>query len=76
MEVKSIYVNNIMKAYEKPQSPGKAQANNEARTDNGRHTDSVSISSRANQRLFDDMMEQSLSRSLNKDKDIITYEGG
>ena len=76
MEVKSIYVNNIMKAYEKPQIKGKESENNGVQANDNYRADTVSISSRASQRLFNDMMEQSLSRSLNKDKDTINHEGG
>ncbi len=59
MEVKSIFVNSIMKAYEKP-SP------NSHRTDNDSNAivDKVSVSPEAGKRLFGEMMEQTLVKSL------------
>ncbi len=58
MEVKSIYVNNIMKAYEK------ASPNHASRKNSNSIVDSVSISPDAGKRLFGEMMEQTLVKSL------------
>ncbi len=61
MEVKSIFVNTIMRSYEQSVRPGAA------RKDPDDTHDTVNISSRAGQRLFGEMMEHSLTKSLNKD---------
>jgi len=58
MEVKSIYVNNIMKAYEKTSPNQMSHASSDS------IVDSVEISPEAGRRLFGEMMEQTLVKSL------------
>lgn len=64
MEVKSIYVANIMKTYEKLT----AQIQNPKE----RIADKLSISPQASKRLFDEIMESSLKKSL---RDEGNHEG-
>jgi hypothetical protein len=65
MEVKSIFVNLIMKTYEKQGSLKASQINNET-LDNEIISDSVSISPQATKRLFGDLMEHSLKKGLSE----------
>jgi len=62
MEVKSIFMNLILKTYEKQ------DAANAARQDrvSDRNRDTVTISPRAGKRLFRDIMENSLKKSLDE----------
>jgi len=59
MEVKSIYLNSIMKAYEKP-AASKPSSSREA----GRSGDTVTLSPEAGKRLFGAMMEQTLASAV------------
>ncbi len=59
MEVRSIYLNSIMKAYEKPASP-KAQP----REGEKAAGDSLTLSREAGKRLFGEMMEQTLASAV------------
>lgn len=61
MEVKSIYVANVMKTYEKLT----AQIKNPKE----RIVDKLSISPQASQRLFDEIMESTIKKSL-QDEDV------
>lgn len=61
MEVKSIYVANVMKTYENLT----AQIKNPKE----RITDKLSISPQASQRLFDEIMENTIKKSL-QDEDV------
>jgi hypothetical protein len=65
MEVKSIFVNLIMRTYEK-QDPMKASQFNNETLDNEIISDSVSISPQATKRLFGDLMEHSLKKGLSE----------
>ena len=63
MEVKSIFVNLIMKNYEKRGASESAPAHaDSAEKDPAR--DKVSISPQANKRLFGELMEHSLKKGL------------
>ncbi len=59
MEVKSIYLNSIMKAYEKPASSKPSSSR-----DNGWSGDKVTLSPEAGKRLFGEMMEQTLASAV------------
>jgi hypothetical protein len=63
MEVKSIFVNLIMKSYEKHGS-SKAVAAHADSMDKEPARDKVSISSQAGKRLFGELMEHSLKKGL------------
>jgi hypothetical protein len=63
MEVKSIFVNLIMKSYEKHGSSKPVQAHAETADKEPSH-DKVSISSQASKRLFGELMEHSLKKGL------------
>lgn len=65
MEVKSIFVNHIMRTYEKQGAIKASQMQNE-KTDNDMRSDNVSISQQASKRLFGDLMEQSLQKGLSE----------
>lgn len=56
MEVKDIFEYNIMKAYQQPRHA--------SRSDKSANTDKVSISPQASERLFGEMMEETLRKSL------------
>lgn len=63
MEVKSIFVNLILKSYEKQDSPSREGHRLETA---GEKTgaDAVSISPQASRRLFEELMEHSLKKGL------------
>lgn len=65
MEVKRIFMNLIMRTYEKQNaiSPSKNDAD---KTDGGHAADTVTISQRASKRLFRDIMESSLQKGLSE----------
>jgi len=63
MEVKSIFMNLILKTYEKQDA---ANASRQDRVINERNRDTVTISPRAGKRLFRDIMENSLKKSLDE----------
>lgn len=65
MEVKSIFVNLIMRTYEKQDSMRASQFSNKP-LDNEILSDSVSISPQATKRLFGDLMEHSLKKGLSE----------
>jgi hypothetical protein len=65
MEVKSIFMNLIMRTYEKHNAATAARYEaDKALSD--RTADSVSISHRASKRLFSDIMESSLQKGLSE----------
>jgi len=64
MEVKSIFINHIMKTYEKKNM---TNPSNTTTTKDTLIKDKVFISPRANIRLFEDLMEYSLKKSLSED---------
>ncbi len=65
MEVKSIFMNLIMRTYEKKNalSPGKHDMEKQG-VEHG--ADTVTISQRSSKRLFRDIMENSLQKGLNE----------
>ncbi|HHO75151.1 MAG TPA: hypothetical protein ENN05_01835 [Deltaproteobacteria bacterium] len=63
MEVKSIFVNLIMKTYER-QGPHHASQMHTEKTGNVIISDNVSISQNSSKRLFEDLMEHSLQKGL------------
>jgi AraC-like DNA-binding protein len=65
MEVKNIFVNLIMRTYEK-QGPMRAAHMNNEKFDNEMISDDVSISSKSSKRLFSDLMEHSLKKGLSE----------
>jgi len=65
MEVKSIFVNLIMRTYEKQGVPMAMHMHHE-KTGNDMKSDDVSISPLASKRLFGDLMEQSLQKGLSE----------
>jgi hypothetical protein len=65
MEVKSIFMNLIMRTYEKQNAISTSK--NEVEKAGSEHTaDTVTISQRASKRLFRDIMESSLQKGLNE----------
>jgi len=65
MEVKSIFMNLIMRTYEKQNAVSNAK--HDVERPGGEHgTDTVTISQRASKRLFRDVMENSLQKGLNE----------
>ncbi|HWR67695.1 MAG TPA: hypothetical protein VN416_01610 [Desulfomonilia bacterium] len=65
MEVKSIFMNLIMRTYEKQHAMNAGTVRGEADKYEGDHTaDTVTISERAGKRLFRDVMENSLQKGL------------
>lgn len=67
MEVKSIFMNLIMRTYEKQHAMIAGTVRSEAEKSGGEHVaDTVTISERANKRLFRDIMENSLQKGLNE----------
>ena len=65
MEVKNIFVNHIIKTYEKQGSMNEAHMNNE-KFDNEMISDDVSISNKGSKRLFSELMEHSLQKGLSE----------
>jgi hypothetical protein len=63
MEVKSIFVNLIMKNYEKS-SPEKSNYAHQDAMGREPDLDTISISPQASKRLFGDLMEHSLKKGL------------
>ncbi|HNY65646.1 MAG TPA: hypothetical protein PKM41_09405 [Deltaproteobacteria bacterium] len=63
MEVKSVFVNLIMKNYEKHGSPKHVQAQ-VGTVDKELSRDAASISPQASKRLFGELMEHSLKKGL------------
>jgi hypothetical protein len=63
MEVKSIFMNLIMKTYEKQNAMNMMKADN---TSSERNADSVTISPKASKRLFRDIMEHTLQKGLSE----------
>jgi len=63
MEVKSIFVNLIMKSYEKHGSSKPVQSHSDS-ADKEPSRDTVSISPQASKRLFGELMEHSLKKGL------------
>lgn len=67
MEVKSIFMNLIMRTYEKQHAMNAGTVRNEAEKAGGENSaDTVMISERASKRLFRDIMENSLQKGLNE----------
>jgi hypothetical protein len=64
MEVKSIFMNLILKTYEKQDASSNAARTEKTNSD--RNKDTVTISPRAGKRLFRDIMENSLKKGLNE----------
>lgn len=65
MEVKSIFMNLIMRTYEKHNANSPARYDVE-KTLGDQSADTVSISQRASKRLFRDIMESSLQKGLSE----------
>lgn len=65
MEVKSIFMNLIMRTYEK-QNALSAQKHEVEKAGSETKTDTVTISQRAGKRLFRDIMENSLQKGLSE----------
>ena len=65
MEVKNIFVNLIMRTYEKQGSVRSPQINSD-KIDNEIISDNVSISPKSSKRLFSDLMEHSLKKGLSE----------
>ncbi len=63
MEVKSIFMNLIMKTYEKQNAMNPMKAD---KTNSERNADSVTISPKASKRLFRDIMEHTLQKGLSE----------
>jgi hypothetical protein len=63
MEVKSIFMNLIMRTYEKQNAMNVAKAD---KTSNESNADSVTISPKASKRLFRDIMEHTLQKGLSE----------
>jgi hypothetical protein len=63
MEVKSIFMNLIMRTYEKQNAMNAAKAD---KTSSERNADSVTISPKASKRLFRDIMEHTLQKGLSE----------
>jgi len=67
MEVKSIFMNLIMRTYEKQHVKNAGTVRSEVeRTGGERGADTITISERANKRLFRDIMENSLQKGLSE----------
>ncbi len=67
MEVKSIFMNLIMRAYEKQHAMNAGTVRSEAeKTDREHNADMVTISERSSMRLFRDIMENSLQKGLSE----------
>jgi hypothetical protein len=65
MEVKSLFMNLIMRTYEK-QNASSAMKHDMEKSGSELGSDSVKISQRASKRLFRDIMENSLQKGLNE----------
>ena len=65
MEVKSLFMNLIMRTYEK-QNVSSGMRHDMEKSDSELGTDSITISQRASKRLFRDIMESSLQKGLNE----------
>ncbi|HVN71003.1 MAG TPA: hypothetical protein VMU10_03175 [Desulfomonilia bacterium] len=65
MEVKSIFMNLIMRTYEK-QNAGSTVKHDLEKAIGEQDADSVTISQQAGKRLFRDIMESSLKKGLNE----------
>jgi hypothetical protein len=65
MEVKSLFMNLIMRTYEK-QNSSSGMRHDVDRPGSELGTDTVKISQRASKRLFRDIMESSLQKGLNE----------
>jgi hypothetical protein len=65
MEVKSLFMNLIMRTYEK-QNASLSMRHDVEKSDSELGTDSITISQRASKRLFRDIMESSLQKGLNE----------
>jgi hypothetical protein len=63
MEVKSIFMNLIMRTYEKQNAMNATKAD---KTSSERNADSVTISPKASKRLFRDIMEHTLQKGLSE----------
>jgi len=63
MEVKSIFMNLIMRTYEKQNVMNATKAD---KTSSERNADSVTISPKASKRLFRDIMEHTLQKGLSE----------
>jgi len=63
MEVKSIFMNLIMRTYEKQNAMNTTKAD---KTSSERNADSVTISQKASKRLFRDIMEHTLQKGLSE----------
>jgi hypothetical protein len=73
MEVKSIFMNLIMRTYEKQHAMNAGIVRNDAGRSSGDHgEDTVTISEGASKRLFRDIMESSLQKGLNE---VVVNEG-
>jgi hypothetical protein len=65
MEVKSLFMNLIMRTYEK-QNASSSMRHEVEKSGSELDADSVTISQRASKRLFRDIMESSLQKGLNE----------
>jgi hypothetical protein len=65
MEVKSLFMNLIMRTYEK-QNASSSMKHDVEKSESELGADSVTISQRASKRLFRDIMESSLQKGLNE----------
>jgi hypothetical protein len=65
MEVKSLFMNLIMRTYEK-QNASSSQKHDVEKSGSVLGADSVTISQRASKRIFRDIMESSLQKGLNE----------
>jgi hypothetical protein len=65
MEVKSLFMNLIMRTYEK-HNASSGMRHDVEKSDSELGTDSITISQRASKRLFRDIMESSLQKGLNE----------
>jgi hypothetical protein len=63
MEVKSIFMNLIMRTYEKQNAMNATKAD---KTSSEHNADSVTISPKASKRLFRDIMEHTLQKGLSE----------
>jgi len=63
MEVKSIFMNLIMRTYEKQNAMNTTKAD---KASSERNADSVTISQKASKRLFRDIMEHTLQKGLSE----------
>jgi hypothetical protein len=65
MEVKSLFMNLIMRTYEK-QNASSSMKHDVEKSGSELGTDSITISQRASKRLFKDIMESSIHKGLNE----------